>query len=637
MIALSCNNIHKSYGIETILEDISFTISVGDKVGLIGVNGAGKTTLIKILTGIESKDDGEIFISKDMSIGYLEQNTRIDLTISAFDYCEEIYADVFEVEKQLRALEIEMQNIQPEDQKRIFDQYTLAQERFEAMDGYAVGSRIRGILNGLGFEEIDHHKPINQLSGGQKSRIGIARLLLKQPDILFLDEPTNHLDIDAIKWLENYLKDYTGTIVMISHDRYFLDQVATKIFEIESGELVEYTGNYTHFIHQKNMQYEADLKRFEVQSKEIQKQEEIIRRFKGHGTEKLAKRAKSREKRLAHTAPLERPKLFRSHFKIDLKAGSKSGKDVLKVEDLKKTYDHLKVFENVSFEIYKGERIGLIGPNGVGKTTLFKILISQLEPDEGTITWGHHVMPGYYDQELRNLHLEKSILEEIHDDNPALSLTAVRSLLGAFLFTNDDIEKKINQLSGGERSRVSLLKLMLSTSNILFLDEPTNHLDLYSKETLEDALLGYDGTLVSISHDRYFLNKICSKIFEMTPEGLIVYWGNYDYYQEKKSENLILENPVEEKPVLSKTKQKDQQKREKEILIAEKRKRAALGSLEEEIESLEDDLHTLELSLCVESVFSDPERSLEVQREIVQIKDGLNALYMQLDEMLEKL
>lgn len=632
MIALSCNNISKAYGIVEILDQISFTVNVGDKVGLIGVNGAGKTTLIKILTGVETRDSGDIFIAKDLTIGYLEQNTRIDTTISAFDYCESVFSDVFEIENNLRKLEMEMQSTPPDQQAGILEAYAKLQHRFEVLDGYSVNSKIKGILNGLGFAEEDHQKPINQLSGGQKSRVGIARLLLKKPDILFLDEPTNHLDIDAIKWLEGYLKDYSGTIVMISHDRYFLDQIVSKIFEIEDDVLTEYTGNYSQFVTQKQARFESELKQYEIQQKEIQKQEEIIRRFKGHGTEKLTKRAKSREKRLARLSPLERPKVFKKHFRMTLKAGAKSGKDILKVEHLSKSYDALKVFSDLSFEIYNGERIGLIGANGVGKTTLFKILINQLASDSGEIHWGHNVYPGYYDQELRNLHLEKTILEEIHDENPELTLTEVRSLLGAFLFEGDDYEKRIEQLSGGERSRVSLLKLMLSTSNLLFLDEPTNHLDLYSKETLEEALLGYDGTLVSISHDRYFLNKICTKIFEMTEDGLNIYWGNYDYYLEKKDAS---ETPVSVPEPVNRTRAKDQQKKEKELQTALKKQKQALKSLESEIESSEQSLHELELLLCDEAVYSNPERSMEIQQEITQTKTLLEKLYASLDEYLD--
>lgn len=634
MIALSCTGISKSYGIDTIIEDISFTINVGDKVGLIGVNGAGKTTLMKILSGIETKDTGDIFIAKDMSTGYLEQNTQINLNISAFDYCEEIFSDVFEIEQKMRALEAKMADVDAHDYQKTLNDYSRLQEAFDGHGGYAISSKIRGVLNGLGFDPSEHNKQINQLSGGQKSRVGIARLLLRQPDILFLDEPTNHLDIDAIKWLESFLKEYPGTIILISHDRYFLDQVTTHIFEIEDHELISYKGNYSSFLKQKSLNYEAAMKQYEIEQKAIQKQEELIRKYKERGTEKLAKRAKSREKRLAHLSPSERPKVFKAHFKIKLAAGFKSGTDILKVENLGKSYDH-RVFSGLDFEMYSGERIGLIGPNGVGKTTLFKVLIGALQADEGKMLWGHNVISAYYDQELKNLHLEKKVIEEIHDTHPNLTLTEVRTLLGAFLFSNDDVEKYIYQLSGGERSRVSLLKLMLSKANTLFLDEPTNHLDIYSKETLEDALLSYDGTIMAISHDRYFLNKVCSKIFELTPEGLNVYWGNYDYAMEKKYETLLVDALVEAPPELTKTQQKEILRKEKEAKAAIKKTKTRLADLEKEIENCEETLSDFERQLCDPEVFSNPEKTIQIQKEMADLQDHITKCYSELEELLE--
>lgn len=632
MIALSCTGISKTYGIDAIIEDIGFTVNVKDKIGLIGVNGAGKTTLMKILMGLETQDTGEIYYAKDLTIGYLEQNTNLDIHYSAYAYCEEIFADVFSVEEQMRTLEARMQH---EHDDQILEAYSALQEKFEQLDGYSISSKVRGVLNGLGFDESEYLRPINQLSGGQKSRVGVARLLLKKPDILLLDEPTNHLDIAAIKWLENYLKDYSGTIIMISHDRYFLDQITTRIFEIESGELTAYNGNYSKFIIQKKAFYEAELKQYETQQRELAKQQELIRKFKERGTEKLAKRARSREKRLSHIEMVEQPKVFKAHFKMALKAGAKTGKDILIARDLSKSYDATKVFEQVDFEIYNGDRIGLIGPNGVGKTTLFKILLSQLSVDTGTLTWGHHIMPGYYDQELNTLNLDHTVLEEIHEQKPELTLTEVRKLLGAFLFSGDDIEKMIHQLSGGERSRVSLLKLMLSSANVLFLDEPTNHLDLYAKETLEEALSNYDGTMLTISHDRYFLNKICNKIFEMTPNGIEVYWGNYDYYQQKtlEKETLSTVEPIDSG--LTKTKQKEILKKEKEKKSEEKKLKQSALDLEAKITSLEEKLHQLELDLCNPEVYSDPTRTQSTQLKHNETKDAITLLYSELDELLE--
>lgn len=631
MIALSCTGLEKSYGIDTILEDIGFTVNVKDKVGLIGVNGAGKTTLMKILMGIESRDAGDLFIAKDMTVGYLEQNTNLDIHQSAYDYCEEVFSDIYELEQQMRSLEHQMQE---DHSASILDEYSHLQEKFEALEGYATASKIRGVLSGLGFSETDYARPINQLSGGQKSRVGVARLLLRKPDILLLDEPTNHLDISAIKWLEGFLVDYPGTIIMISHDRYFLDQITNRIFEIENGQLIEYNGNYTQFIIQKKANYEAELKKFEAQQKEVQKQEQLIRKFKERGTEKLAKRAKSREKRLSHVEMIEQPKLFKAHFKIDLKSGMPSGKDVLVAKELRKSYGEKNVFEHVSFEIYRGDRIGLIGPNGVGKTTLFKVLLNQLLPDSGELTWGHHIIPGYYDQEMNTLNLDHTVLEEIHNDNPKLTLTEVRSLLGAFLFSGDDIDKIISQLSGGERGRVALLKLMLSTSNLLFLDEPTNHLDIYSKETLEEALTNYDGTMMTISHDRYFLNKVCTKIYELSKDGIQVYWGNYDYYQEKVLEKDLAADLKVEAVSLTKTKQKELQRKEKEKGQEIKKQKMALSELELKITQKEEALHALELELCEPQVYSDHALALKKQQEIQALKSEIEALYLTLDEML---
>ena len=631
MIALSCTGVSKTFGIKPILEDVGFTVNAKDKIGLIGVNGAGKTTLMKILMGIESKDAGDLFVAREMTIGYLEQNTNLDISHSAYDYCEEVFSDIYAIEQQLRSIEIQMKD---DHSDAILDAYSHLQEKFDQLDGYSISSRIRGVLSGLGFTEAEYMRPINQLSGGQKSRVGVARLLLKKPDLLFLDEPTNHLDIASIKWLEGFLHDYPGTIVMISHDRYFLDQITTRIFEIEDCELTAYNGNYTEFMIQKKALFEAELKKFETQQRELIKQETLVRKFKERGTEKLAKRARSREKRLAHMELVEQPKLFNAHFKIDLKTGIKSGKDVLVARDLAKAYNDKTIFSDVNFEIYKGDRIGLIGPNGVGKTTLFKMLLGSIDVETGELLWGHHIIPGYYDQELNTLNLDNTVLDEIHDDNPKLTLTEVRSLLGAFLFSGDDIEKKIHQLSGGERGRVSLLKLMLSASNLLFLDEPTNHLDIYSKETLEEALLNYDGTMMTISHDRYFLNKICTKIFELSPEGIDVYWGNYDYYQQKLVELNTTNADDSQEPELTKTKQKELARKEKEKKGEVKRQKLALSELEQTITQSEEALHKLELELCEPTVYLDHALALKTQQHIQKIKEEIEALYAELDELL---
>ena len=637
MIALSCTNIIKSYGIETILENISFTASSGDKIGLIGVNGAGKTTLMKILTGEVTRDSGDIFTAKDMSIGYLAQHTETDSTTTAFDYCLEVFEDILSMEQKMRALEKALATATPESSEALLRDYAFLQETFDQASGYAVDSNVRGVLNGLGFEQDAYEKPLQALSGGQKSRVGIARLLLKKPDILLLDEPTNHLDITAIKWLETYLREYSGTLILISHDRYFLDQVTTKIYEIEQKHLTIYTGNYSQYLHVKKERFEAALKKYEIQQKEVQKQEALIRGYKERGTEKLAKRAKSREKRLDKVERIDKPNLFKAHFSIHLQSNVQSGKEVLSVSHLSKSYGGAPVIKDLSFDIYRGEKIGLIGPNGVGKTTLFKLLLQQIATDSGSVRYGHHVDTGYYDQELQNLSENATVLDEIHDAHTYMTLTEVRSLLGAFLFAGDDIEKSVTALSGGEKSRLSLLKLMLSGANFLLLDEPTNHLDLQAKEALEEALSAYDGTVFAISHDRYFLNTICTKIFELTPAGLNVYVGNYDYYLQKLEETLREDNESDDAEQLTKTKQREIMHREKEKKSEERALKASLEKCEHQIHLEEEALHKLQLSLCDEAVFSDSNRAKEVNDAILAKTESIESLYLELDEIISKM
>jgi len=637
MIALSCTNITKSYGVDTILEDISFTASSGDKIGLIGVNGAGKTTLMKILTGETARDSGEIFTAKEMSIGYLAQHTETDSNMTAFDYCLEVFETVLSMEKQMRALEKQLATATPETSEALLQEYAFLQESFDHASGYAIDSNVRGVLNGLGFEEDAYDKPIQTLSGGQKSRVGIARLLLKKPDILLLDEPTNHLDIAAIKWLETYLRDYSGTLILISHDRYFLDQVTTKIYEIEQKHLTIYTGNYSKYLQMKKERFDAALKKYEIQQKEIQKQEALIRGYKERGTEKLAKRAKSREKRLDKVDRVDKPNLFKAHFSIHLQSNIQSGKDVMSVSHLSKSYNGIPVIKDLSFDIYRGEKIGLIGPNGVGKTTLFKLLLQHIHADSGTVNYGHHVDTGYYDQELQNLSEHATVLDEIHDAHTYMTLTEVRSLLGAFLFSGDDIEKRTTALSGGEKSRLSLLKLMLSGANFLLLDEPTNHLDLQAKEALEEALTAYDGTVFAISHDRYFLNTICTKIFDLTPTGLNVYLGNYDYYLLKLEETLQEETKIDDTEQLTKTKQREIMRREKEKKAENRALKTSLEQCENKIHFEEEELHKLQLALCDEAVFSDNNRAKEVNDAIQAKIEHIETLYLELDEIISKI
>ncbi len=636
MIAISCNNINKSFGIDVILKDISFTVNIGDKIGLIGKNGTGKSTLFKILSGQIPYDSGDIFMAKNMNIGYLKQDPDFDENKTIYEECIPIFKNIIDMEKNLRDLELEISKYENHDSpefKKLINSYSNLLEEFNKNNGYGYKSEIRGVLKGLSFKDEDFNKPIYQLSGGQKSRLNIAKLLLKKPDILLLDEPTNHLDIDAIAWLENFLKNYSGTLMIISHDRYFLDQVVGKIFEIENHSIIGYEGNYTKFVEYKKDLYENQLKKYQQQQKEIERQEEMIRRFKQHGTEKLAKRAKSREKALEKIDIVEKPTLNNYRTRIKFDTDIKSGREVLKVQNLSKSFEDSPLFSNVNFDIYRGERVGLIGPNGIGKTTLFKILLGKLDYNGGNINIGHNVFLGYFDQEQSNLNEDNNLIDEVCNENPKISIPEARNLLASFLFTGDEVFKKVGDLSGGEKSRLSILKLMLSKANFLLLDEPTNHLDLPSKEVLEEALTGYNGTILTISHDRYFLNKVATKILEMSKEGIVEYLGNYDYYVEKKR---LLESSEEESSDNIKTKTQLKEERRKEKLKKAKRKkqRLMLKELEAKIAALEDQIAHLELMMCDEDIYSNPDKSREIHEKHESIKTQLENLYEKWEEII---
>lgn len=630
MIALSVNQVSKAFGITSILENISFTVSQGDKIGLIGRNGAGKTTLFKIIKGEYTADTGSVFMAKGTEIGYLEQIPVTSEDMTLYDYCLEIFRPLLDQEAQLRDLEHEIASYSiggQEPPKTLLDQYSHLLEDFSRKNGYGFRSEVRGVLKGLGFHEGEFERPVIGLSGGQKSRLGIGRLLLKQPEMLLLDEPTNHLDIDACAWLESFLRSYTGTLIIISHDRYFLDQIVTKVFEVENKQLAVYTGNYSDYVRQKEVIFETAMRTFEQQQKEIEKQEEIIRRFKGHGTEKLTKRAKSREKMLDRMEVADRPIQYTKRAKIRLSTRIKSGEDVLFGEGLSKSYDEKHLFSNLDFAAYRGDHIGLIGPNGIGKTTLFKMIMGTEAYQEGRIRLGHQVEVGMYDQEQSNLNYANDLVEEISDEDPRLSVTEIRGLLGGFLFHGDDVYKKINQLSGGEKGRVSLLKLMMSRANLLLLDEPTNHLDIDSKEALEDALSNYDGTIITISHDRYFLNKVCTKIVEIGPSGAVEYLGNYDYYREKIAFTAMMELDQAEESGKTKTQAKEDRRKEKEKLMQAKQKKQGLVQLEQRIEQVETEIVDIEAMLCEESVYSDPKLMKELGEQMAHLKKTLEEYY----------
>lgn len=642
MIMLSCNNVTKSFGVETILEDISFSISEGDKVGIVGVNGTGKTTLFKIITGIYGYDSGEIYTSKDCRMGYLEQNTNFHSDKTIYEEVLKVFSDLIASEIELRDMEHKIAELSKlegsptSELKKLMDDYGKKYERFEENHGYSYKSEVIGTLRGLGFSKDDLEKQIDVLSGGEKTRVLLAKLLLGKPSLLLLDEPTNHLDAEAVEWLEGFLRAYEGTVMIISHDRYFLDQSVNRIFEMSNKHLTAFNGNYTEYQKQAKIQKEIELKRYENQQHDIKKQEESIERLKSYGREKHIKRARSKEKMLNKLEKLEKPQEYRKKAKFKFHSAPQSGNDVLRVENLEKSFDERVLFKDVNFDIYRGEKVALIGPNGIGKSTLFKILMSEETQNDGNFKIGQNVIPAYFHQEQKTLNLKNTIIDEIWNSNPSLTQTEIRSLLGAFLFSDEDVFKEINLLSGGERARIAILKLILSKSNLLLLDEPTNHLDIDSKEVLEEALLEYDGTIFTISHDRYFLNTVIDKILLLSPEGVTEYLGNYDYYMEKKTQQKEMETLADDLDIEQKTKTqiKEEKKREKEQKQKENQVRNRVRKIEDEIELLEKEIEGLEYMLCQEEIYSSPEKSKEVNQEKAEHEKKLKHLYTKWEEIM---
>lgn len=627
MIVLSCTNISKAYVVETILENISFSVEEKDKIGLIGLNGSGKSTLFNILAGEIERDSGEIYIQKDLKIGYLKQHVDLDSEETVFNECLKVFEPLIEMEKRLRVLEENISMLSEKgDSKELeksMKEYSRLLEEFDEKNGYGYESEIRGVLKGLGFSNEDMDKKVSVLSGGQKARLSLGKLLLEKPDLLLLDEPTNHLDIDAIGWLEAFLKDYRGALIVISHDRYFLDNVVNKIFHLENKNLKVYNTNFTGYMKQRKKELEILKKQYENQQKEIKRQEEIIRRFSNYGGRRYIKQAQSRQKLLDKMKKVKEPPNENNKFKLTFEPKIKSGRQVLSVENLGKSFNGFKLLEDISFNIYRGEKVGLIGPNGIGKTTLFKMILKEIPHDEGNIVLGHGVNMAYFDQEQRDLNLDKTVIDEIWDEHPTFDHFTIRSLLGRFLFIGDDIFKEVGELSGGERNRLSLLKLMLSNANFLLMDEPTNHLDIDSKEVLEEALIDYKGTLLVISHDRYFLNRVTNKILELTKEGIKEYLGNFDYYLEKKNEVEI----EEEEEYKTKTQIKLERKKEKELIKKEKERKKKIQDLEKSIEKYEEKINKLDKELCNPKLYDEPDKIVELTREREEIKLKLDQLY----------
>ncbi|WP_338627353.1 ABC-F family ATP-binding cassette domain-containing protein [Clostridium baratii] len=641
MIVLSCRNIKKSYGIQDVLKDVTLSVNEGDKVGIIGPNGEGKSTLFKILSKNITPDDGDMFIDKNKTIGYLSQHLSLQSDNTIYEEVSSVFQHLINLENKIKDLEIKMK--EPYDEanasyhEKLIKDYTTSQELYENRGGYTYRGNISKVLKGLGFLEDDFNKVITTLSGGQKTRIALCKLLLQNPDILLLDEPTNHLDLEAIEWLEEFLKSYKGTLLVISHDRFFLDAVTNRTFQVINGHVNCYNAPYTKYLELKEKDYEAKLKAYNLQQAEIQRQEEIIQKFRSFNREKSIRRAESREKALEKMERLNAPDKEKGASKIQFETAVKSGYDVLHIENLSKSFEDKNLFNNISFDLKRGEKIALIGDNGRGKTTLLNIIMGKLKADSGKAILGTNVNVGYYDQEQSDLDQNKTILDEVWDTFPDLTTTKIRTALGSFLFTGDDVFKEIKNLSGGEKCRINILKLMLSQSNFLLLDEPTNHLDIPSREALENAILNYDGSMLIVSHDRYFLNKVINKIVELKETGMDEYLGNYNYYMEKKQNPSRFEVYEEVSNGKTKTQVKEEKKKvklaQKEIRI----KKTRLREVESSISENEALLEKLNNDLCLEEIYSNPKEAERVNKEISNTELVIESLYEEWETLSEEL
>lgn len=637
---LACKDISKSYGTDIILEKISFNLEEKEKAAIVGVNGAGKTTLFKIITDAISYDSGQLYIPKGTTIGYLEQNIDIRSEKTIHEEMLSVFESVFKTEEKLREMELEMPNVPQKEYNSFMEQYSRLQHEFEESDGYSYQSRINGVLKGLGFTEEEYSQKVCTLSGGQKTRVFLGKLLLMKPDLLLLDEPTNHLDIESIQWLEDFLKGYTGSVLIISHDRYFLDKTVTKIIEIENRCSTVYNGNYSFFISQKEVIRAAQLKQYTDQQKEIKHQEEVIKTLRQFNREKSIKRAESREKALNKMEKIEKPENLPEKMHFRLTPRIQSGNDVLSVDSLSMAFDSNKLFSNVTFEIKRGEKVAIIGPNGIGKSTLFKIILGELAPKSGKTTLGVNVYPGYYDQEHHELDDRNTIFDEIHNAYPNMTNGEIRSVLAAFVFTNDDVFKTIGTLSGGEKGRVSLAKIMLSKSNFLILDEPTNHLDMYSKEILENAINSYEGTVLYISHDRYFIDKTAERVIELSKDGVTQYLGNYSYYMEKKAErerlaaaNATDMSASQSVKATAVSDSKADWLMQKEEQAKARKKANEIKKVEDEIEKTEARIAELDELLFTPDVNADTEKLKTLFDEKTVLETKLEDLYEKWEEI----
>ena len=634
---LACQNIEKSFDGVTLLADASFHIEEREKAALVGINGAGKSMLFKIIVGELPPDSGQVILAKGKTMGYLAQHQELTSDLSIYDALLQVKQHILDMEVRMRQLEKEMKYTQGEELNKIMEAYSRLTHEFELENGYAYKSELTGVLKGLGFAEEDFGKMISTLSGGQKTRVALGRLLLSKPDIILLDEPTNHLDMDSIAWLETYLLNYPGAVFIVSHDRYFLDKVATKIVEIDNTKVTSFTGNYSAYSEKKAMLRRAAYQAYLNQQQEIKHQEAVIAKLKSFNREKSIRRAESREKMLDKIEVLEKPVEVDDSMRITLKPRVISGNDVLTVEHLTKSFPSLPLFEDLNFQIKRGERVAIIGSNGTGKTTILKILNQVIPADNGSFRLGSKVHIGYYDQEHHVLHMEKTIFEEISDDYPKLTNTEIRNLLAAFLFTGDDVFKPISALSGGERGRVSLAKLMLSQANFLILDEPTNHLDITSKEILEEALNNYEGTVLYVSHDRYFINKTATRILDLTNHKLVNYIGNYDYYLEKKEELTDIYAPEVREEVYTETVSatKMDWKQQKEEQARLRKRENDLKKTEKAIEELEQRDSEIDEEMANPEVATNVAECVRLSKEKAEIAEKLEKLYEKWEELAE--
>lgn len=626
---LSCNNISKSFGTDVIIKSCSFNIEDHEKAAIVGINGAGKSTLLKIITGIEPADTGLVTLAKDKTLGYLSQQQNLNSDNTIYDELLSVKQYILDMEAQLRSIENQMKSADDTALETLMKKYSDLNHEFELNNGYAYKSEITGVLKGLGFAEEDFTLNVNTLSGGQKTRVALGRLLLSKPDIILLDEPTNHLDMESISWLENYLLNYSGAVLIVAHDRYFLDKIVSKIIELDNGNATVFSGNYTDYASKKAILRNMQLKEYLNQQREIKHQEEVITKLKQFNREKSIKRAESREKMLNKMEFVDKPEILNDKMDIKLEPNVISGNDVLTVDNLTKGFDGTVLFDNICFQIKRGERVALIGSNGTGKTTILKLINGIIPADSGSIYLGAKVNIGYYDQEHHVLDPDKTIFDEIRDAYPDLNNTQIRNTLAAFLFTNEDVFKYIKDLSGGERGRVSLAKLMLSNANFLILDEPTNHLDITSKEILENALNSYTGTVLFVSHDRYFINSTATRIIELANKTVVNYIGNYDYYLEKK-------DILEAKPITNNISKSSSSAISKLNWQEEKVKQAQQKKIKNEIKRTEERMALIEAEIEeLDNMYADPAISSDTAK-LMEIHTRKEALSKELDELYDK-